>query len=137
VVHCQPVGSGVTALKYLAPYIFWVAISNNHILKLANDQVTFGYKDANTGKNQYSTVTGEEFIRRFLQYVLPKGFVKVRYYGFFSSTHRHLLNQIKQLLERQIATRPPHEAEARPVVSEPKSNPSASDKLIAAPSVAG
>ena len=132
VVHCQPVGSGVTALKYLAPYIFRVAISNNRIVKLADDRVTFHYKDANTGKTQHRTVTAEEFIRCFLQHVLPKGFVKVRYYGFFSHSNRHLLNQIRQLLEPQIATRPPDEAEARPA-AKPKTNPSVPDQAHRCP----
>jgi hypothetical protein len=98
VVHCQPVGSGVAALKYLAPYIFRVAISNNRILKLEDDQVTFRYKDSQTGETRHCPVTAEEFIRRFLQHVLPKGFVKVRYYGFFSHSNRQLLQTIRQLL---------------------------------------
>lgn len=49
VVHSEPVGSGLGALKYLAPYIFRVAISNNRILKLENDRVTFRYRDTETG----------------------------------------------------------------------------------------
>jgi hypothetical protein len=98
VVHCQPVGSGVAALKYLAPYIFRVAISNNRILDLRDDRVTFRYKDSQTGETRPCTVSAQEFIRRFLQHVLPKGFVKVRYYGFFSHGNRHLLNQIRRLL---------------------------------------
>jgi hypothetical protein len=98
VVHCQPVGSGVAALKYLAPYIFRVAISNNRILDVRDDRVIFCYKDSDTGETRHRTVTAQEFIRRFLQHVLPRGFVKVRYYGFFSHGNRHLLNQIRQLL---------------------------------------
>jgi len=98
VVHCQPVGSGVTALKYLAPYIFRVAISNGRILKLVDGQVTFRYQDASTEETRHCTVTAEEFIRRFLQHVLPRGFVKVRYYGFFSHGNRPLLHQIRQRL---------------------------------------
>jgi hypothetical protein len=98
VVHCQPVGTGVAALKYLAPYIFRVAISNNRILDLRDDRVTFRYKDSDTGETRHRTVTAQEFIRRFLQHVLPRGFVKVRYYGFFSHGNRHLLNQIRRLL---------------------------------------
>jgi hypothetical protein len=79
VVHCQPVGSGANALKYLAPYIWRVAISasgtcrNNRIVKLADDQVTFRYKDANTGKTRHCTLTAEEFIRRFLEQSPPWG----------------------------------------------------------------
>jgi hypothetical protein len=132
VVHCQPVGSGVTALKYLAPYILRVAISNNRILKLADDQVTFRYKDANTGKNRYCTVTAEEFIRRFLQHVLPKGLVKVRYYGFFSHSNRHLLHRIRQLLQHWVTTRSPGETEAGPA-AKPKTKPSVPDQAHRCP----
>ncbi len=78
VVHCQSVGSGFKALKYLAPYIFRVAISNNRILKLTDDKVTFRYRASDTGKTRFCTLAAEEFIRRFLQHVLPKGFVYAR-----------------------------------------------------------
>ena len=99
VVHCQPVGNGLTALKYLAPYIFRVAISNNRILKLAEGKVTFRYRTTDTGKLKTCTLPAVEFIRRFLQHVLPKGFVKVRYYGFLSSGCRHRLAAIRQQVD--------------------------------------
>jgi hypothetical protein len=99
VVHCQPVGNGAAALKYLAPYVFRVAISNRRILCLENGQVTFSYTDSKTGQQKTRTVTAEEFIRRFLQHVLPKGFMKVRYYGFFCSANRKTLHQIRRLLD--------------------------------------
>jgi hypothetical protein len=98
VVHCQPVGSGLPALKYLAPYIFRVAISNNRILALAEGKVTFRYRASDTGKLRTCTLAAEEFIRRFLQHVLPKGFVKVRYYGFLASGCRQRLASIRQQL---------------------------------------
>lgn len=98
VVHSQPVGSGEAAFKYLAPYIFRVAISNRRILALEDGQVTFSYKDSATDQTRFSTIPAEEFIRRFLQHVLPKGFVKVRYYGLLAATNRHLLDQVRQLL---------------------------------------
>jgi hypothetical protein len=90
VVHCKAVGDGGSALKYLASYIFRVAISNKRIVKVSNKHVTFRYRATRTGtssrcsygKTKTCTVSAEEFIRRFLQHVLPKGFVKVRYYGF-------------------------------------------------------
>jgi hypothetical protein len=94
VVHCQSVGSGEAALKYLAPYIFRVAISNNRIVKVENEQVTFRYFD-NKGKRRYCTLPVLEFMRRFLQHVLPKGFKKVRYYGLFSPAKRELLNRVR------------------------------------------
>jgi hypothetical protein len=95
VVHCQPVGKGLGALKYLAPYIFRVAISNHRILKVANGKVTFRYRKTDTGQLRTCTLTAEEFLRRFLQHVLPKGFVKVRYYGLFSPSLRHRLATIR------------------------------------------
>jgi len=98
VVHCQPVGDGVAALKYLAPYIFRIAISNRRILRLAHGQVTFVYQDAHHDKRKTCTISAEEFLRRFLQHVLPKGFVKVRYYGLFSPGHRRRLQQARQCL---------------------------------------
>jgi hypothetical protein len=103
VVHCKAVGCGQMALKYLAPYIFRVAISNRRLLKLEDDAelvptVTFRYRATDTGQERLCTLDAEEFIRRFLQHILPKGFVKVRYYGFFSSGSRPRLTAIRQQL---------------------------------------
>lgn len=99
VVDCRPVGTGERALKYLAPYIFRVAISNRRLVKLENGNVTFRYRDGETKQLKIKTVTAEEFIRRFLQHVLPKGFVKVRYFGFLSARHRPRLEKVKELLK--------------------------------------
>lgn len=98
VVHSQPIGSGLAAFKYLAPYIFRVAISNPRIIKLENSHVTFKYKDSATQQIRFATVSAAEFIRRFLQHVLPDRFVKVRYYGLLSPAYRQLLSQARQLL---------------------------------------
>jgi hypothetical protein len=106
VVDCRPVGSGETALKYLAPYVFRVALSNRRIRKLENGQVTFSYKDGDSGKTKYCTLSAAAFLRRFLQHVLPKGFVKVRYYGIFSAGHRPLLQQVRTLLANTAASVP-------------------------------
>ena len=98
VVHSQPVGYGQQALTYLARYVLRVAICNKHILKLQNDQVTFRYKAGPSGETQYCTLPVQTFIQRFLQHVLPKGFVKIRRYGFFSPGKRPLLRQLRLLL---------------------------------------
>jgi ribosomal protein L37AE/L43A len=103
VVHSQPIGSGLTAFKYLAPYIFRVAISNSRLTKLENGQVTFKYKDSASKQIRCATVRAEEFIRRFLQHVLPDRFVKVRYYGLLSPAYRQLLSQARQLLSSSTA----------------------------------
>jgi hypothetical protein len=98
VVHCKAVGDGASALKYLAPYIFRVAISNKRIVKMSNTHVVFRYLSTKTGKTKVCTVSAEEFIRRFLQHVLPKGFVKIRYYGFFSPNLRSRLADLREQL---------------------------------------
>lgn len=91
VTHCKPVGKGQGALKYLAPYIFRVAIGNRRIIRSDDSKVTFRYRESDTGTWRTCTLTAEEFLRRFLLHVLPKGFVKVRYYGLFSPSRRYLL----------------------------------------------
>ena len=106
VVHSQPVGNGLSTLKYLAPYIFRVAISNQRILKLANGKVTFRYRTTDTGTLRTCTLPAEEFIRRFLQHVLPKSFVKVRYYGFLASGCRPQLAALCQQLGPLAADQP-------------------------------
>lgn len=98
VVDCEAVGTGEAAFKYLAPYIFRVALSNNRLRKLENGHVTFSYKESATAQVKSCSVTAEEFIRRFLQHVLPPRFIKVRYYGLLSPAQRPRLQLARQLL---------------------------------------
>ena len=98
VVHSEPVGSGAQAFQYLAPYIFRVALSNNRLRKLEQGQVTFSYKESATEQLKHCTVSAHEFIRRFLQHVLPPRFIKVRYYGLLSPAQRLLHQKARQLL---------------------------------------
>lgn len=119
VVHCQAVGSGEAALKYLAPYIFRVALSNNRLVKVEQDQVTFRYQD-DKGKRRYCRLSVEEFMRRFLQHVLPKGFKKVRYYGLFSPGKRALLKRVR--LRLLLLTSTPDGASPGPQAQESRLN---------------
>lgn len=96
VVHSKSVGRGEHALKYLAQYIFRPAISNKRIMNLEKGKVTFRYRDSSTMRWKTMTLDALEFIRRYLQHVLPKGFVKVRYYGLYSHRHRQTLQQLKE-----------------------------------------
>jgi hypothetical protein len=99
VVDCRCVGSGRAALKYLAPYIFRVALSNNRIVKVASEQVTFRYTLGESGRTAYCTLPVLEFLHRFLQHILPKGFVKVRYYGLFRVGNRRNLTRLRSQLQ--------------------------------------
>ncbi len=105
VVDCEPVGTGAAAFKYLAPYIFRVALSNRRLVSLTDGNVTFKYKESATDQIKSCTLTAQEFIRRFLQHVLPPHFIKVRYYGLLSPRQRHLLHRVRLLLARP-ATKP-------------------------------
>jgi hypothetical protein len=96
--HAKLVGSGEHALKYAAAYVFRVAISNNRIVQVDQGQITFRYQDGNTGKWRKSTVTAMEFQRRFLQHVLPTGFMKIRHYGFLSPNAAVSLTDIRRMI---------------------------------------
>jgi hypothetical protein len=97
-VDCRSVGSGRAALRYLAPYIFRVALSNNRIVRVTDDQVTFRYSVGESGQTAYCTLPVQEFLRRFLQHILPKGLVKVRYYGLFRVAKRRSLARLHSQL---------------------------------------
>ena len=69
-------------LHYLARYVFRIAITNARIVGLEDAGVTFEYRDRGTGRRT-CRLSGEVFMRRFLQHVLPRGFHKVRYFGLW------------------------------------------------------
>jgi Putative transposase len=98
VVHCQHTGSGQKVLDYLGRYVFRVAITNSRLERIDNGQVTFRYRDNRTQEMRRVTLPAVEFIRRFLQHVLPRGCAKVRYYGIWSGSCRKQLNQARALL---------------------------------------
>jgi hypothetical protein len=76
-------------LDYVGRYTHRVAISNNRLLDIADDQIRFHWKDYRDNDQQKTmTLAAEEFIRRFLLHVVPDGFQRIRYYGFLSNRHR-------------------------------------------------
>jgi len=98
VVHSQAVGDGRASLKYLAPYVFRVAISDRRIVSCEDGQVTFSYRKSGSNRWRKMTVEGSEFVRRFLQHVLPTGFQKVRHYGFLSPNTKVSLILVRWLI---------------------------------------
>jgi Putative transposase/Transposase zinc-binding domain len=87
VVYSQPPAAGPeVVLKYLARYVHRAAISNSRLVALTEGEVSFVWKDyAHGGKQRVLTLAGEEFLRRWVQHVLPRGFVKVRHYGLLAN----------------------------------------------------
>jgi hypothetical protein len=132
VVDCRPVGSGRTALTYLAPYVFRVALSNNRILGMQDGQVTFRYQDGATGERRTCTLPAETFIERFLTHVLPKGFVKVRYYGLFRVGARQQLRRLRAQLvlqQRKADLLPPADERPEPDVRRGLSCPRCGEEM--------
>jgi len=83
-VDSEAVGDADQSLEYLSRYVFRVAISDHRVVQVKDGKVTFLYRDKETRQNKTCTLEALEFIRRYLQHVLPKGFMKVRHYGFLS-----------------------------------------------------
>lgn len=96
-----PFGGPQAVIEYLGRYTHKVAI-NNHRISSINDKedtVTFGYKDySDSSKAKQMTLSGEEFIRRFAQHILPKHFTKIRTYGYLANRNRH--KRISEVLKK-------------------------------------
>lgn len=103
VVYCKPpFGGPEHALRYLGAYTHRVAISNRRLVSLDNGQVTFRWRDsAHQNKKRLMTLPLEEFLRRFLLHLLPRGFVRIRNFGFLANRQRAVLLPLcTQLLDR-------------------------------------
>ena len=98
-VNSQAVGNGARSIRYLSSYVFRTAISSHRIITVKNDRVVFRYTDTKSGQNKTMSLTAFEFIRRFLQHVLPTGFMKIRYYGFMHPGTRIPVRLAVTLLE--------------------------------------
>jgi len=98
VVHSQSAGKGQNSLQYLARYIFRVAISNNRIKSIENNAIRFLYKDRQRKTWKTTNLEAMEFIRRFLQHVLPRGFMKIRHYGFLNPNSTFSIHQLRELI---------------------------------------
>lgn len=90
VVYAKPpFGGAESVLKYLARYAHRIAISNDRLIALDHGRVTFSWKDyADEHRRRTTTLEAAEFIRRFLLHELPRGFVRVRHYGFLANASR-------------------------------------------------
>lgn len=99
-------------LIYLSRYVHRTAIANNSIIAYTGEQVSFRYQDSATGAWKTMTLSAMEFLRRLLQHVLPKGFHKVRYFGFLHPGNKKTLCRLQLLLwemDRNRATAIEHE----------------------------
>ena len=108
VVHCTVWGEGEQAvLEYLARYVFRVAITNTRIVGLDDQGVAIRHKHRKSNRWRISRISGHEFMRRFLQHVLPQGLHKVRYFGLWHPSKRKQAARVRLhlLLERPMLPR--------------------------------
>jgi len=117
VVYAKPpFGGPEYVLHYLARYTHRVAISNHRLVSFQDGQVTFRWRDyAHGNKKRKMTLSADEFLRRFLLHVLPKGFVRIRFFGFLANRRRAtLLPLCRQLLPAHPAPSSPCPASPQP-----------------------
>jgi hypothetical protein len=106
VVDCRLIGKGFPALKYLSRYLYRGVINEKNLLADDGDQVTFGYVENKTGSYKTRTVPGEAFLWLVYQHVLPKGFRRVRDYGYLNGNAKKTLAGIQRALGILIARLP-------------------------------
>lgn len=107
IAHVTAWGQGEQAvLDYLARYVFRIAITNARIVGLDDAGVTVAYRNRKTGRQCTCRLGGDEFIRRFLQHVLPRGFHKVRYFGLWHPAHRQDAARVRHMLQLQAPPQP-------------------------------
>jgi hypothetical protein len=101
-----PFGGPEHVLQYLARYTHRVAISNHRLLSVDDNSVTFRWKDyAHHGKNRTMALSHQEFLRRFLLHVLPKGLPRIRYFGWMANRRRgQSLSLCRSLLAHSLPT---------------------------------
>lgn len=119
VVHSKPVGSGEAAYRYLARYVYQVYLSESAILQYTDTSVTLRYRQSGTNKPRTLRLTPMEFIRRFLQHVLPSRFCKVRHYGLHHSSKREDIRNLQAVMSFALGIempKPPKPVEAAPVI---------------------
>ena len=106
VVDCKGVGNGEKALVYLGRYLYRGVIAEKDILRCANGQVTYRWRDSKTQKMSARTVSGAQFLWLVLQHVLPKGFRRARNFGFLHSNSKRLIALLKLLVFKRPSTAP-------------------------------
>jgi hypothetical protein len=108
-----PIKNPKKVLDYLGRYVHRIAIANSRIISLEDGKVTFRYQESDSGHWKTMTLVAEEFLRRYLQHVLPEGFHKVRYFGLWSPANRKKMEEVQQ----QLATKQREEEPTEPVAS--------------------
>lgn len=120
----KPFSGAQNVVEYLGRYTHKIAISNHRIRNMADGKVSFSYKDyRHGGVKKEMELEGMEFIRRFSQHVLPKGFVRIRHYGILSSTSKQRCGEVIRAQLPSIQPPAPQIDGAAPQAYHPKQCP--------------
>jgi hypothetical protein len=114
-VDSRPAGSGLNALRYLARYVFKTATANKTVQLLPEGKVRWNYRDSQTGQRTSIKLQPLDFMRRFLQHVLPRGFTRVRTFGWLHPAAKVRLNRVRALLHKRPLLTPAEEQTWNPL----------------------
>jgi hypothetical protein len=106
IVDCRYVGNGDHVFEYLSRYVFRTAICNSRLVRFENRHVTFRYRHRQSGETRHMTLHAHAFLRRLLQHVVPRHFVRVRHCGLFASACGSRLEQARRQLETTSRSSP-------------------------------
>jgi hypothetical protein len=106
ITDARCVGRGDTAFGYLARYVQKTALDAARVTGLSDTHVTIVWTDRKSGQRREQALAGDEFLRRFLQHVLPRGFTRVRHFGYLSAAARRQYERMRALLRAAAATPP-------------------------------
>ncbi len=99
-VYLVHAGNGLNTVTYMSNYVFRVAITDNNIVALEDDKVTFRYKKSRTDQYTYQTIGVFKFMKLFLLHILPSGYMKIRNYGFLGNRYRtENIQRVRELLD--------------------------------------
>ena len=107
VAHIKSVGRGEKALNYLSRYLYRGVISENDILTDVDQKVTFRYRESKTNITKTLSLPPEDFLWRLLRHVLPRGFRRVRDYGFLHANAKRILTRVQLLLKVKLPEKAP------------------------------
>jgi hypothetical protein len=99
VAHCVHMGKGLPALKYLSRYLYRGVMNENNLIADDGTTITFRYQDGESGVTKTRSMTGETFLWLLFQHVLPKGFRRVRDYGFLHGNAKRILTLVQLVLK--------------------------------------
>jgi hypothetical protein len=132
-VGCQAAGSGENALRYLSRYVFKTATANRLVQQLPDGKVHWPYRDSKTSRPTSIHLDPLDFMARFLQHILPRGFTRVRTFGWLHPAAKRRANRVRALLQQQPLLTPAEQDAWLPPADPDLEPPDATETRCCAP----